>query len=197
MADFKMPYGAEFSPDKIKIKEVLKMASAHEGQPTETLVTELAEKYSTRIIRMLDGLITGDSAPLTEEEIPADMVTEDTVSKKKRKCKREKKPSMSFATSFSLAMTKEDEIYDAMAKRILTYLSGLMFIEAIRTITQGGNRPTLENMTETLNLMGCEELSKTNRSVEEYISRIEQVTKEDVLNIAKNVHVNTVYFLKN
>lgn len=26
MADFKMPYGAEFSPNKIEIKEVLKIA---------------------------------------------------------------------------------------------------------------------------------------------------------------------------
>ena len=53
-----------------------------------------------------------------------------------------------------------------------------------------------EQDTEVVYYIG-QELSKTNRSVEEYISRIEQVTKEDVLNIAKNVHVNTVYFLKN
>ena len=45
MADFKLPYGAEFSPDKIKIKEVLKMASSHEGQPSDELVTDLAKKY--------------------------------------------------------------------------------------------------------------------------------------------------------
>ena len=53
-----------------------------------------------------------------------------------------------------------------------------------------------EQDTEVVYYIG-QELSKTNRSVEEYISRIEQVTKEDVLNIAKNVHINTVYFLKN
>ena len=64
-----------------------------------------------------------------------------------------------------VAMKKVQDIYDAMAKHILTYLNGLMFIEAIRTITQGGNKPTLECMTETLNLMGCEELSKTNKHV--------------------------------
>ena len=45
MADFKMPYGAEFSPDKIEIKEVLQMTSKHEGQNTEKLVTEIANKY--------------------------------------------------------------------------------------------------------------------------------------------------------
>lgn len=145
MADFKIPYGAEFSPDKIKIKEVLKMASAYEGQPTETLVTELAKKYFNKNHTMASNcknsmvayeiLETGGGVNLS-----------------------------SFGKEL-LAMTKEDEIYDAIAKRILTYLSGLMFIEAIRTITQGGNRPTLENMTETLNLMGCKELSKTNKHI--------------------------------
>ncbi len=53
-----------------------------------------------------------------------------------------------------------------------------------------------EQDTEVVYYIG-QELSKTNRSVEEYISRIEKVSKEDVLNIAKKVHVNTVYFLKN
>ena len=37
--------------------------------------------------------------------------------------------------------------------------------DKIKIITQGGNKPTLERMTETLNLMGCEELSKTNKHV--------------------------------
>ena len=145
MADFKMPYGAEFSPDKIKIKEVLKMASAHEGQPTETLVTELAEKYYKKNHTMAANC---KNSMVAYEILEAGGGV-----------------NLSTFGNELLAMTKEDEIYDAMAKRILTYLSGLMFIEAIRTITQGGNRPTLENMTETLNLMGCEELSKTNKHI--------------------------------
>ena len=145
MADFKMPYGAEFSPDKIKIKEVLKMASAHEGQPTETLVTELAEKYYNKNHTMAANC---KNSMVAYEILEAGGGV-----------------NLSTFGNELLAMTKEDEIYDAMAKRILTYLSGLMFIEAIRTITQGGNRPTLENMTETLNLMGCEELSKTNKHI--------------------------------
>ena len=62
-------------------------------------------------------------------------------------------------------MKKESELYDAMAKRILTYLNGLMFIEAIRTVSEGGECPTLVNITEMLNMMGCEPLSKTNKHV--------------------------------
>ncbi|MCI8383688.1 MAG: insulinase family protein [Clostridia bacterium] len=41
-----------------------------------------------------------------------------------------------------------------------------------------------------------QELSKTNHSIEEYRDRIQKVSKEDVVNIAKNVAIHTIYFLK-
>lgn len=145
MTDFKMPYGAEFSPNKIKIKELLKMAFMHEGQSTETLVKEIAKKYYNRNHTMAANCKNS----MVAYEI---LETGGGV-------------TLSLFGNELLAMTKEDEIYDAMAKRILTCLNGLMFIEAVRTITQSGNRPTLERMTERLNLMGCEELSKTNKHV--------------------------------
>lgn len=41
-----------------------------------------------------------------------------------------------------------------------------------------------------------QELSESSISIEEYMKRIEQVSKEDVMHIAENVAINTVYFLK-
>ena len=41
-----------------------------------------------------------------------------------------------------------------------------------------------------------QEISKTNTTIEEYLRNIEDVTREDVIEIAKNVHINTIYFLK-
>lgn len=41
-----------------------------------------------------------------------------------------------------------------------------------------------------------QELSDTDISIEEYMDRIERVSKEDVVHIAENVAVNMVYFLK-
>ena len=64
-----------------------------------------------------------------------------------------------------LLIRNQDTIYEAMAKRILTFLNGLMLIEAIRTVSEGGDNPTLERISETLNIMGCEPLSKTNKHV--------------------------------
>lgn len=41
-----------------------------------------------------------------------------------------------------------------------------------------------------------QELSRSDISIEEYMNRIERVTKEDVIHIAENVSIHTIYFLK-
>lgn len=41
-----------------------------------------------------------------------------------------------------------------------------------------------------------QELSDTDISIEEYMDRIERVSKEDVVHIAENVAINMIYFLK-
>lgn len=52
---------------------------------------ELAEKYSTRTVRILDGEITDDSNPCDEENKNIDDG-------------KKKKPSMSFLTALSLSL---------------------------------------------------------------------------------------------
>ena len=42
-----------------------------------------------------------------------------------------------------------------------------------------------------------QELVKTKVSLEEYIEKIKKVTKQNVIDIAKKVSINTIYFLKN
>lgn len=42
-----------------------------------------------------------------------------------------------------------------------------------------------------------QEISKTNTSVEEYLKNIEEITKQDVIEIANSIELNTIYFLKN
>lgn len=145
MSDFKMPYGAEFSPEKIEIKELLKIAKKHEGDAANELIKDIAKKYFNNNLAMggncknsmvaYDILESGGGVSLSQ-----------------------------FGNELIL-IKKDADIYEAMAKRILTYLNGLMFIEAIRTVSEGGERPTLVNITEMLNMMGCESLPKTNKHV--------------------------------
>lgn len=144
MSDFKLPYGAEFSPEKINIVEVLQMASSFEGEETKKLVDELNKRYfanSAMASNCKNSMVgygilqSGGGINLT-----------------------------AFGKELN-ELTTEEEIYDVMAKHILTNLSGLMFIEAIRAIRIGGETPSLERLTDTLNLMGCEPLSGTNKHV--------------------------------
>lgn len=144
MADFKLPYGAEFSPEKIDISEILQMASTLEGEAAIKLVEKLDEKYFNN-----QTMATSCKTSMVAYDIleSGGGVKISSFGKK------------------LIAMTTDEEIYDAMAKRILTYLNGLMLIEAIRTLRISAKRPSLERITNTLNMMGCEPLSKTNKHV--------------------------------
>jgi len=42
-----------------------------------------------------------------------------------------------------------------------------------------------------------QEVSKTDTTVEEYLRNIEEITKQDIIEIAKSVELNTIYFLRN
>ena len=41
------------------------------------------------------------------------------------------------------------------------------------------------------------ELSKVDYSIEEYIQKIENVTKQEIVDFAKTMKINTIYFLRN
>lgn len=42
-----------------------------------------------------------------------------------------------------------------------------------------------------------QEISKTNVSVDEYCKIMEEITREDIIEIANSIEINTIYFLKN
>ena len=66
------PTGALDTETSIQVMDILKEISRDRLIIMVTHNPELAEKYSTRIIRMLDGEVKGDSAPLTQAEIDAE-----------------------------------------------------------------------------------------------------------------------------
>ena len=89
---------------------------------------DLAEKYSTRIIRMLDGVITGDSMPVTDREVEA-------VPQKAQG--RAKKPSMSLTTAFMLSLKN---LFTKKGRTTLTAFAGsigIIGIALILAISQG------------------------------------------------------------
>lgn len=51
-----------------------------------------------------------------------------------------------------------------------------------------------EQDTEVIFYIG-QEIAKTDITLEEYIERIQKVSKEDIINIANSIYINTIYFL--
>ena len=63
-----------------------------------------------------------------------------------------------------------------------------LIIESIKSIPA-------EQDTEITYYYG-QELSDTSTSIDEYISKIQKQSKEDIINLAQNVSINTIYFLR-
>ena len=79
---------------------------------------------------------------------------------------------------------KKGEFTDEDIENAKTYL-----IAGIKNVEE-------EQDTEVVYYIG-QEIAKTNLSLEEYIKRINQVTKENILEIANSIQINTIYFLRN
>ena len=106
------PTGALDSKTSVQIMELLKEISGDRLIIMVTHNPELAEKYSSRIIRLLDGQLVNDEKPLSEQEIEEEKTID---SNEKRTNKGRKKTSMSFLTALSLSfrnlMTKKGRTF--------------------------------------------------------------------------------------
>ncbi|MBQ9080098.1 MAG: ABC transporter ATP-binding protein/permease [Clostridia bacterium] len=119
------PTGALDSETSVQLMEILKEISSRKLIIMVTHNPELAEKYATRTVRVLDGKIVDDTDPLpaTETEL--------------RKPERIKKPSMSFFTALSLSLN------NLMTKKGRTFLTsfagsiGIIGIALILALSNG------------------------------------------------------------
>ncbi|MBQ6824790.1 MAG: ABC transporter ATP-binding protein/permease [Clostridia bacterium] len=119
------PTGALDSETSVQIMEILKEISKDKLIIMVTHNPDLAEEYSSRIIRLLDGKIVSDSDPYEEPE-------QETKEKK-----RHKKPSMSFLTALSLSFN------NLLTKKGRTFMTsfagsiGIIGIALILSVSQG------------------------------------------------------------
>lgn len=133
------PTGALDSETSVQIMELLKEIAKDKLVVMVTHNPELAEKYSTRIIKLLDGTVISDSAPIETEK-----------SEENHEIKPVKKPSMSFFTALSLSLN------NLMTKKARTFLTsfagsiGIIGIALILALSSGVNAYIARVEEETL-----------------------------------------------
>ena len=128
------PTGALDTETSVQVMVILKNISRDRLIIMVTHNPELAEKYSTRIIRMLDGQVTDDSFPLSEEEIRLNRRSDE---RKLAEKKTEKKPSMKLSTSFALSLKN---LTTKKGRTMLTSFAGsigIIGIALIFAVSQG------------------------------------------------------------
>ena len=135
------PTGALDTETSVQVMELLKEVARDRLVVMVTHNPDLAEEYSTRIIRMLDGNIIDDSAPLTDEEVAAELELEQmqAAADNQKRRRREKKPSMSFFTAFGLSLKN---LFTKKGRTALTAFAGSIGIIGIALITAVSNGMT-------------------------------------------------------
>ncbi len=121
------PTGALDSETSIQIMELLKEIAKDKLVIMVTHNPELAEQYSTRIVRLKDGEIVSDTNPCTDTD-------PETVPGKKKKI------SMSFATALSLSF---NNLKTKKGRTLLTAFAGsigIIGIALILSLSTGMNR---------------------------------------------------------
>ncbi len=122
------PTGALDTETSVQVMDILRELAKDRLVIMVTHNPDLAQEYSTRIIRMLDGKITDDSHPLTEEEIRAEQSAEEEKALAEQKKKR---PSMSLFTSFGLSLKN---LFTKKGRTALTSFAGSIGIIGIALI---------------------------------------------------------------
>ncbi|WP_040950502.1 ATP-binding cassette domain-containing protein [Gorillibacterium massiliense] len=119
------PTGALDSQNSVQVMDILKEIAKTRLVIMVTHNPELADEYSTRIIRLLDGEVQSDSNPIREGEEEAKPAL---ASEKKAKTK---KPSMSMKTAISLSFKN---LLTKKGRTIITSFAGSIGIIGVALV---------------------------------------------------------------
>ncbi len=129
------PTGALDTETSIQIMDLLQEVARDRLVIMVTHNPALAEKYSTRIINLLDGEKTGDTDPFTEsvqEENTKSSVPAEPIKSEKKKDKKQKgKAAMKFGTAFALSFSN---LRTKKGRTTLTAIAGSIGIIGIALV---------------------------------------------------------------
>ncbi|MBE5934953.1 MAG: ABC transporter ATP-binding protein/permease [Lachnospiraceae bacterium] len=169
------PTGALDTKTSAQIMEILKEISKDRLIIMVTHNPELAEQYSSRIIKLLDGKVIDDSKPYTEEEMQEDMA------KHPSHYKHEAQKKVLTGDS-DIATGKKIESENAKHKRKKTKKSrtSMSFITALtlsfkNLLTKKG-RTFLTSFAGSIGIIGIALILSLSNGIQDYIDRIQEET---------------------
>lgn len=157
------PTGALDSETSVQIMDLLAEIAKDKLVIMVTHNGELAEKYSTRVIRFLDGEMQSDSDPYVSEETGEG--------------KRMRKPKMGFKTAFALSLKN---LFSKRARTILTSVAGsigIIGVALVLALSNGFNAYMSRMQTDTLSTYPLT-ISESSVDLSAYAKETEDSVKE-------------------
>lgn len=180
------PTGALDSTTSIQIMELIKEISKDRLVIMVTHNPDIAKKYSSRIVKLLDGKITADSNPVLENEL---------IVKKEEKV-IEKKSKLSFWTAFKLSARN---LRSKFKRTILTCVAGSIGIIGVATVlsVSTGVRTYINDMQEDMLSGNPITISETGMNLESLLSSTSSSTQTDAIkNSIEDGYINVNRFIE-
>ena len=172
------PTGALDTKTSVQIMKILKKISKNKLIIMVTHNPELAEKYSTRIVKILDGVITDDSMPYTKEDKEKEGVLEAKTGR----------TVMKFFTAFHLSL---NNLMTKKGRTILTSFAGSIGIIGIALIFALST-----GIQNYINKVEEDTLSSYPISIEEQtidLSSMMELMMKDTKNSTQNYEEGRIY----
>ena len=163
------PTGALDSETSIQIMDLLKEIAKEKLVIMVTHNPELAEQYSTRIIRLKDGHMLGDTNPYSDEECAKEEI--------KDQKENTKKTSMSLLTALSLSL---NNLMTKKGRTILTSIAGSIGIIGIALILSlsNGVRKYIDDMQKDALASEAISMEETSMDLGAVTNNTEAIQKE-------------------
>ncbi len=193
------PTGALDTETSVQIMDLIREIA---GERLVIMVThnpELAQEYSSRIVRLQDGLVLSDSNPYEGEEIAEEILgyetKEENFEEQPRKKSRKERSSMSFKTSLGLSaknllMKKGRTIITSIAGSI-----GIISVCLVLALSNGFNKYILQTQEDMLSSNPLK-ITESTVDVSAIMAGMNSASDmPDLKKIGDNVYVNS--FLTN
>lgn len=180
------PTGALDSETSVQIMELIKEIAKECLVIMVTHNPDLAEKYSTRIIRLLDGKVISDSNPFEANE----------KKQKEKKEKKNKKSKLSFWTAFKLSAKN---LYSKFKRTFMVCLAGSIGIIGVATVLaiSSGVSSYIQSMQNDMLSGNPITVSETGYDLSSFLSSMSTSAQKEVLEEAtKDGYINVDYLVE-
>ncbi|MBQ7923774.1 MAG: ABC transporter ATP-binding protein/permease [Clostridia bacterium] len=192
------PTGALDTTTSLQIMELIREIA---GERLVIMVThnpEIAEKYSSRIVRLQDGLVIDDTNPYepTEEYVKAEegveAFAEEATSKGKKK--KKEKAAMSFKTALGLSAKNLLTKKGRTAVTSIAGSIGIISVCLVLALSNGFNNYILKTEEDMLSSNPVQIMEKTT-DMDAIMSGMQEIEEPDLTKLNSQVYVNS--FLTN